>query len=135
SAEGLRTQAGRLAEFVAARPGVDPADVAWSLATPRSMLEHRAVVIGENPAAGLEALAAGRPSPLILNGTVRGEPGKTVFVFPGQGGQWAGMGRDLAAACPVFADKLAECSSALAPHTGWDLADVLAGADGAPGLD
>ena len=45
----LRAQAGRLAAHVAARPDLDPADVAWSLATTRSAFEHRAVVIGGEP--------------------------------------------------------------------------------------
>jgi acyl transferase domain-containing protein len=49
-----------------------------------------------------------------------------VFVFPGQGGQWAGMGRELAASSPVFAARLAECRAALAPFTDWDLHEVLA---------
>ena len=46
SAAGLAAQAGRLAAHAAARPGPDPADVAWSLATTRSTFEHRAVVLG-----------------------------------------------------------------------------------------
>ena len=45
------------------------------------------------------------------------------------------MGRELAAASPVFAARLAECGRALAPHVDWDLEQVLAGADGAPALD
>ena len=52
--------------------------------------------------------------------------GRVVFVFPGQGGQWAGMGRDLAVSCPVFAARLAECGLALAPYVDWDLEEVLA---------
>ena len=137
SAEGLAAQAGRLAGFVASRPELDPADVGWSLATTRSVFEHRAVVTGgdrEELAAGLAAVAAGNPAAGVVTGSASGA-GRTVFVFPGQGGQWAGMGRELAAVSPVFAAKLAECGRALAPHVGWSLDEVLAGAPAAPGLE
>ncbi|HEY2263508.1 MAG TPA: type I polyketide synthase, partial [Streptosporangiaceae bacterium] len=139
SAEALRAQAARLAGYLAARPELDPADVAWSLATTRSVLEHRAVVTGrdrEELAAGLAAVAAGKPAASVVSGEApAGDPGRVVFVFPGQGGQWAGMGRELAEHCPVFADRLAACGAALAPYADWDLLEVLAGADGVPGLD
>ena len=130
TASGLAAQAGRLAGHVAARPDLDPADVGWSLATTRSVFEHRAVVTGaggEELAAGLAAVAAGEPAAGVVTGAVEAAgPGRVVFVFPGQGGQWAGMGRDLAVSCPVFAARLAECGRALAPFTGWDLERVLA---------
>jgi acyl transferase domain-containing protein/NADP-dependent 3-hydroxy acid dehydrogenase YdfG/acyl carrier protein len=140
TAAGLAAQARRLAEWVAARPGADPADVAWSLATTRSAFEHRAVVTGSGPeelTAGLLAVAAGEPRTGTVTGSVPAGtgPDRTAFVFPGQGGQWAGMGRELAACSPVFAARLAECGQALAPHTDWSLTDVIAGAAGAPGLD
>ena len=135
SAEGLAAQAGRLWEFVATRPGLDPVDVAWSLAGTRSAFGHRAVITGPELAEGLAAVAAGRPAAGVVTGAVAGSPGKTVFVFPGQGGQWAGMGRDLAGSSPVFAARLAECGRALARYVDWDLGQVLAGADGAPSLD
>src|ERR1035441_6651127 len=121
------------------RRELDVIDVGWSLATTRSVLEHRAVVIGadqEELTAALDAVAAGRPEPGVVTGTVpAARAGRVVFVFPGQGGQWAGMGRELAAASPVFAARLTECGRALGPHVSWDLDDVLAEADGAPGLD
>ena len=72
---------------------------------------------------------------MVTGSVPAGGAGRVVFVFPGQGAQWAGMGRELAAASPVFAAKLAECARALAPHVGWDLRDVIAGAPGAPGLE
>src|ERR1700676_4735367 len=139
SAEGLASQAGRLADWVTARPGLDPGDVGWSLVATRPLLEHRAVITGagqEDLMAGLAAVAAVRPAGNVISGAVpAGNSGKTVFVFPGQGSQWAGMGRDLAAASPVFATRLAECGTALARYADWDLLEVISQASGAPGLD
>ncbi|MFF4364442.1 type I polyketide synthase [Streptomyces sp. NPDC001604] len=137
SAAGLAAQAGRLQEWVAARPELEPADVAWSLAATRSVFEHRAVVVGDGRAelvAGLESLAGQMPSGSVVSGTVRSDA-RTVFVFPGQGSQWLGMGRELAEVSPVFAARLAECAAALAPHVEWSLMDVLAGTEGAPALE
>ncbi|MEV0375921.1 beta-ketoacyl synthase N-terminal-like domain-containing protein, partial [Streptomyces sp. NPDC050636] len=65
SAKGLAGQAGRLREWVAGRPELEPADVAWSLAATRSAFEHRAVVLGGGRAelvAGLESLVDGAPA-------------------------------------------------------------------------
>src|ERR1039457_2009733 len=139
SAGALRAQAARLAGYLAMRPGLGLADVGWSLATGRSVFEHRAVVTGISGGelvAGLVAGASGDPAAGVITGAVPAQgAGKVVLVFPGQGGQWAGMGRELAAACPVFAAKLAQCGAALAPYVGWDLGEVLAGAAGAPGLE
>ena len=139
SAGGLTGQAGRLGEWVVARPGLEAGDVGWSLAVTRPVLEHRAVVTGADQGelvAGLAAVAAGEPARNVVTGTVpAGGAGKTVFVFPGQGSQWAGMGRELAGTCPVFAARLAECGAALAPYVNWDLDAVIHEADGAPGLD
>ncbi|MET7334484.1 SDR family NAD(P)-dependent oxidoreductase [Nonomuraea sp. NPDC005650] len=50
-----------------------------------------------------------------------------VFVFPGQGAQWPGMGAALLAREPVFAAAVEECESALRPHVGWPLARTLSG--------
>ncbi len=61
--------------------------------------------------------------------------GRVVFVFPGQGAQWAGMAAGLLDSSPVFAAEVAACGDALARYTYWRLEDVLRGADGAPPLD
>jgi acyl transferase domain-containing protein/acyl carrier protein len=138
SAGGVAEQAERLAGYLTQRL-LEPGDVAWSLATTRSAFEHRAVVVGskwERLTAGLVAVAAGAPAAGVVSGSVPpGGAGRVVFVFPGQGGQWAGMGRELAACSPVFAARLAECGRALARYADWSLEEVLAGAAGAPGLE
>ena len=139
SAAGLAAQTGRLAEWVSARPELDPGDVGWSLARTRTVFEYRAVVVGvgrKELLAGLDALAAGQPAAGVTAGSVpTAGAGRVVFVFPGQGSQWAGMGTELARSCPVFAARLGECAAALAPYVDWDLHRVLAGDPGAPGLE
>ena len=56
-------------------------------------------------------------------------------MFPGQGSQWEGMARELLATSPVFAEQIAVCERALAPHVDWSLTAVLRGEPGAPGYD
>jgi polyketide synthase 12 len=105
SQSGLARQAARLSGFVAEHDGLDIADVGWSLAG-RSSFAHRAVVIGADRQAllsGLAGLADGDPGATVVHGTAM-SAGKTVFVFPGQGSQWLGMGKGLHAAFPVFAE-------------------------------
>ncbi|WP_329792212.1 type I polyketide synthase [Lentzea sp. DG1S-22] len=118
SAEAVRRQAGRLAGRV---PGLDPVDVAFTLATGRAALAHRAVVFGED---GLAALASGAESPEVVTGTQ--STGKVAFLCTGQGAQRLGMGRELSA-YPIFADKLAEVAAHLDEHTGFSLLDVVHG--------
>jgi acyl transferase domain-containing protein len=131
---GLRGQAGRLAGF--ARGGCgggSVADAGWSLAAGRALFEERAVVLASDAAgfaAGLEAVAAGEPAAGVVQGRVPdGGPGRVVFVFPGQGGQWPGMAAELADSCAAFAGRLAECVAALQPHVDWPVAQLLREAD------
>ncbi|MGA4844506.1 type I polyketide synthase [Streptomyces sp. G45] len=133
----LRGQARKLRDFTAAAPGLDLADAAWSLVASRTAFEHRAVVLGHDRdglLAGLTALGDDTESAAVVRGTAR-DLGGTAFVFPGQGSQWVGMGRELYAAFPVFARSLDACADALAEWVDWSLLDVVRGAEGAPALD
>jgi polyketide synthase 12 len=136
SAAALESQAARLAEFVGAREELNVADVGWSLAG-RSTFEHRAVVLGSDRdqlLSGLGELIGGTPGSSVISGHAS-PAGKTVFVFPGQGSQWVGMGGELLASSPVFAEQMNACAEAFAEFVDWSLIDVLRGAPGAPGLD
>ncbi|MEU0535057.1 type I polyketide synthase [Amycolatopsis tolypomycina] len=125
SAGSLTRQARRLAAFLGDEP---PADVAGALAA-RARFGERAVVVADSAdeaRAGLAALARGEDQPGLVAGRA-GTPGKLVWVFPGQGTQWAGMGRELLETSPVFAERIAECAAALEPWIDWSLLDVLRG--------
>ncbi|WP_078508383.1 type I polyketide synthase [Streptomyces zinciresistens] len=134
----LLAQAGRLREFVAERPELGAADVALSLATTRSAFEQRAVVTGtsrEELLERLDAVVDGTKLPGVIWGKDAEAPGRSVFVFPGQGAQWLGMGVGLLESSPVFAESVGECESALSVYVDWSLTDVLRGVEGAPGFD
>ncbi|WP_207709994.1 type I polyketide synthase [Actinomadura macrotermitis] len=138
TAEAVPALAGRLAALLRDDPALDVVDVAFSLVAGRADLEHRAVVTGGDRAALLAALdqvAAGGTAAAAVRGTGFGDPGRTVFVFPGQGSQWAGMGVALLESSPVFAARLTECAEALRPFVDWDLLEVLRGGPDAPSLD
>ncbi|WP_153068604.1 type I polyketide synthase, partial [Streptomyces orinoci] len=130
----LRAQLERLADFVEERPGLSPADVGYSLAVSRSGFEHRAVVTGagrEELLTGIRALAAGEDA---AEGVALGAA-QPVFVFPGQGSQWAGMAAGLLESSPVFAQRISECGQALEPWVDWSLTEVLTNGDGLDRVD
>ncbi|MGW7008868.1 SDR family NAD(P)-dependent oxidoreductase, partial [Streptomyces sp. NPDC054933] len=136
SESALRGQAERLLAHLGAHGDLRPADIGRSLATTRSALDHRAVVIGRDRddfVRGLDALAQGLSLPNLVEGA--GVGGQGVFLFPGQGSQWVGMAVGLLDASPVFAARIDECAAALDPFTDWSLVDVLRGVEGAPSLD
>ncbi|WP_448331393.1 type I polyketide synthase [Streptomyces sp. DSM 41534] len=136
-AEGLRAQAERLREFVAGRSELGAADVARSLVMTRSVLDHRAVLVGRDRDELLSGLGAVTEKS-ALPGVVVGEsapPGRSVFVFPGQGAQWVGMAVGLLESSPVFAEAIGECEAALSAYVDWSLTEVLRGVEGAPGFD
>ncbi|MER5771758.1 beta-ketoacyl synthase N-terminal-like domain-containing protein, partial [Streptomyces sp. NPDC001985] len=123
----LRAQAGRLRELLRRRPELSPADVGHSLATTRTAFERRAVVTGGGSAdllLGLEALIRGEDSPHLVRGTAADHT-RTAFLFTGQGSQRPGMGRELYAAFPVFADAFDAVCAALDPHCGRPARTVL----------
>jgi mycoketide-CoA synthase len=136
SAAALAAQTDRLARYVGAHTELDVADVGWSLAG-RATFEHRAVVVGgdrERLLAGLAELVGNEPGANVVRGTAA-PAGKNVFVFPGQGSQWLGMGIELLDTAPVFARQIDACAEAFAEFVDWSLTDVLRGVPGAPGMD
>ncbi|PWS42084.1 polyketide synthase, partial [Streptomyces sp. ZEA17I] len=120
--EALRAQAAALSARITDGSGVRAADVAFSLATGRSALGHRAALVGteENLAEHLTALS----QRAALSGDSLAS-GRSVLVFPGQGSQWVGMAAELVAESGVFAGRMAECERALAPYVDWSLAEAL----------
>ncbi|MFC8363196.1 type I polyketide synthase [Streptomyces griseorubiginosus] len=134
SPDALAAAGGQLAQWLDDRTELHLPHVAHALVTSRALLPHRAVVIAQDHDSaidGLRALADGTPHPQVIAGAapVTATGRGPVFVFPGQGSQWAGMGADLYTTSPVFHDALNACAAALDPLTGWSLIATLTGHD------
>ena len=127
TADALRANAARLADLAGERTDLSPATLASALAAGRNSFENRAVVRAadrDELLAGLRAVADGVKAPGVVTGTADGT--RTVaFVFSGQGAQRAGMGRELYAAHPVFADAFDEVCARLDRHLDRPLKDVV----------
>ncbi|MFJ7218820.1 type I polyketide synthase [Amycolatopsis sp. NPDC098790] len=121
--EALRAQAGKLVSSVGDASTVD---VGFSLATTRTLAEHRAGVVAADREAAIRALtefAAGRTPAGVVEGVA--STGRTAFLFTGQGAQRAGMGVELAAAYPTFGEAFDVVAAELDKHLDVPLRTVL----------
>ncbi|MFF4370907.1 type I polyketide synthase, partial [Streptomyces sp. NPDC001594] len=143
SEPALRAQADRLDTHADEHPDTDLHATGRTLAAGRARLAHRAVVVGEDARslrAGLRAVADGTGAARAVRGVAavaggartRGgqaapspEGTGVVFVFPGQGSQWAGMALGLLESSPAFAERMAQCEEALSPYVAWSLTEAV----------
>ncbi|WP_319436472.1 fatty-acid--AMP ligase [Mycobacterium sp. RTGN5] len=140
----LCAQADRLHHFLAGNPDLDLTDAAYSLGATRAHHPYRAVIAApadsgterDDLLGALDALRRDESHPhLIRHHFLARLRGKTVFVLPGQGAQYAGMGRELYEHHRVFAETVDACDEALRPLTGWSVREVLRQEPSAPSLD
>lgn len=123
----LAAQATALAAHLEATPDVSLADVAFTLAQGRKAFAQRATVVAESVADASAQLRALRP----LDKSSMGAHAEVVMLFPGQGAQYAGMGRELHVHEPVFRAALDQCASLLVSELGFDLRERLFADDAA----
>ncbi|EYF00132.1 type I polyketide synthase [Chondromyces apiculatus] len=130
--EGLRAQARAFRDFLrggGAAYGASLSDVCYTAGAGRTHHAHRLAAVGRSRvelAERLDAFVGGQEPPGLASGRleVSTAPG-LVFVFPGQGSQWLGMGRRLLQREPVFRDTMARCAASVERHGGWSLLDLL----------
>ncbi len=114
-----------LGRHLAEHAHLDLADVAYTLQNGRRAFEHRTAVAGRSRAEIIAALHR----PPVSESVSRDASAPVIFMFPGQGAQYAGMGRGLYAGEPLFREVIDDAASILNPLLGTDLRDLLRRAD------
>jgi len=127
---GVERSAGRLQRFLAARgAGLGLERVAATAALRRDHAPHRLALVATSVAEAIERLgtvAEGQPTRTATLGAVQPEASRgVVFVFPGQGGQWYAMARELLASEPYFRRAIDRYEAVFRPLAGWSLLEEL----------
>lgn len=125
SPAALAAQAERLAAHLESATDQDLADVAFTLQVGRREFDHRRFVVGADRSDVVARLrGSARPGE---SGPVAALRPPVVFMFPGQGSQYPGMGRELYREEPIFREVIDRCATALLddPDSGFDLRDYL----------
>ena len=123
SADALEVASQRLRDRLSQDAGLNLADVAYTLQMGRRAFEHRHAVVCENRVEAIKALE-GAKSKRVFTKRARTLNG-VAFMFPGQGAQYVGMGRELYESEPLFRREVDESCEVLAPLLGLDLRTVL----------
>lgn len=129
SADALQEVAGRYSAFLAGIVGDDApqdfCDVCYTASVCRTHHDHRLTIVSsslQDASVRLEAFLHGTVDASVYSGRkIAGRTGKIAWVFPGQGSQWVGMGRDLLAREPVFRKVLEQCDRVMRRYVDWSL--------------
>jgi acyl transferase domain-containing protein/acyl carrier protein len=120
----LETATKNLSQHLRQHPDLKLADVAYTLGVGRREFNHRRVLACQNREEALNLLENPQ-SPQILTHFQEPSDRTITFMFPGQGTQYLGMGRELYQNEPTFREQIDRACSFLEPHLNLDLRSLL----------
>jgi len=137
--QALAETAHRVAEWLTHEGSSAPlADIGHTLSRGREHRTERLVALASSRAElidQLTAAAAAKPAQGVVRGTASGHSGAPVWVFSGQGSQWAGMGRTLMSTEPTFAATIDELEPLIVREAGFSVRAELVADDVVAGIE
>jgi acyl transferase domain-containing protein/acyl carrier protein len=127
----LKESATRFKNYLTQHPGESLADICYTTNVGRSHFKYRLAIVANELKDLRDTLGlfdAGKQLKNLFSGQMQGNrPPQVVFMFTGQGAQYANMGRRLYESQPIFRKTLEQCDELLRPHMGASLLDILYG--------
>jgi acyl transferase domain-containing protein/acyl carrier protein len=126
SAGALEAATQRLAAHMRQHPEQHLADVCYTLQVGRREFNHRRMLVCRDRDEAIEALESVADKRVLTSEIVNSasEPG-VVMMFPGQGSQYAGMGRELYELEPSYREEIDRCAEELQRWMGEDIRETL----------
>ena len=136
SADELRRTCGRLADWLESPPEpVSVADLGYTLARRRGHRPVRTSVIADDLAELRIALRDIATDDRQFPAAVGRDDHGPVWVFSGQGSQWSGMGAELLATEPAFAEAVAGLEPLIARESGFSVTEAMSAPETVTGID
>lgn len=124
TSSALETATANLASYLKQNPHLNLADVVYTLQVGRRAFDYRGIVVCQSIEDAVTALESSDPQQ-VLTQFQESCNRPIVFMFPGQGAQYANMGRELYQTEPIFKEQIDNCAHLLKPHLELDLRDIL----------
>jgi acyl transferase domain-containing protein len=133
TSSALEAATANLAAHLRQRPDLKLADVAYTLQVGRRAFPHRRIALCDGgDILGAAGLLERRDPLRVFTAPPEHDERPVAFLFPGQGAQYVGMGRELYESEPVFRRELDRCAELLHSHLGLDVRTVLYPTGGDP---
>jgi phthiocerol/phenolphthiocerol synthesis type-I polyketide synthase E len=124
----LETLTNDLASHLRNNPGLNLDDLAYTLQVGRRAYSNRRMLVVsdmEEAQRGLSAAPSDPGAPRYITRSIQASTPKAVFLFPGQGSQYVGMGRSLYGREDVFTRLVDDCAELLERTIGRDIREAL----------
>ncbi|MGC2270045.1 MAG: SDR family NAD(P)-dependent oxidoreductase [Candidatus Acidiferrales bacterium] len=125
SEAALERATSNLANHLREHPDLNLADVAFTLQAGRKAFAHRRMVVAHDTIDTAQALAAKDPKFGFATGSASPVAAPVVFMFSGQGSQYANMGVEIYQTEAAYREALDTCAERLRSLIGLDLRDIL----------
>ncbi|MEH2211068.1 SDR family NAD(P)-dependent oxidoreductase [Nostoc sp.] len=124
TSSALETATANLVDYLKQHPNLNLADVAYTLQVGRRSFNHRRMLVCQTVDDAVKALETPKSQQVFTHFQ---EPchRSLVFMFPGQGVQYANMGWELYQTEPIFRHYVDRCCELLKPHLGLDIHTIL----------